>query len=1271
MSNFFGPQTQSGLGSGSSFFGPQPDPNAIPTVGGNFDAPLISAPRNLIAPAPANLSKVGAPLGLGDLALGQASAVLDRVRARQMSWQDAQKALATLSTSDKQTLAKLRGGAMTIDEQRALNIPSGGGLLHQVGSVLGSVVHEGENIASKFLGQALPGVPVGELRHTPVGQEAKNMLSDVNTTVRDLPAGLYKTGQSIARDIGAETTAPFGTGGLLGMLQGKSPSSHTYDDILKPMAQQYADTYGGFFTGDPLKSLKAIEAHPLGPVLDVLALASAGAGLAGRVASVSRALDTMKLTDLPGGGVRMGTVDRTSEVYQPLGINMEHYVRPTTSELKAEPALGEFSFVHNPVTGKTIFSPVGSDHGAIFDAMATPGGTAKLGDWRLPTETEGLQPGPRVIHGTGTFDGKGVSGITINPDEFVGVTEDPSKIVQDITDGANNTYITKGQLKGLAKSNERNAIDIKQYNETVPKYDPETGQRIEPAWYVTHGGKRIGANFPTKDSAIGYAQSMVTGGLQAAALRNAWRPFIAGEAPVESGYTRLYRGTTSGPLPTGLPDWMAENQGRWFTDNRAEAQRYAGEGGGVSYVDVPTDMAEAFKTERPPQLGGANEYMLPDEYANAARPSKAGQLSQERVVSGQEVSKGGIGSILKPRTQEVPLEQRSPFQIGAEAFLQRPRGSLIDAYNNARGITHAKEITNILDETVGKVLDNPDLAPNRRSFQQALAHGLQGMGFDLKRAYAGDLGKMQAADDANLGPAMSRAVHAGLMTMREASDLVRAGAIFLRPAYIPNNWAGNAFLNVIQQGVYAPINLAKSLVLDKHLGVNYTRAIDQSMGFNASRIALERPGGGYVQALTNPISHVMGAIGDQPFRRAAWLHEARRAGYRTLYDVKRLFDAADAEKAAYAGRKGINDWQLADTPNLQKIGEISNKAQEEIIKFGKYNDVEQGILSNLIFIYSWMRGSGRYFTRFPFEHPVQAAAMHSAANIGQNWLNQEMGGVPSFLIGAIPVGQDSKGNHILVNPFSVNPLGSGQQLIASMGSIANIMQDPKSFNKYSQQDPAQLLNPLLASGLEAYTGGRPMLKTYEQSIAPYRLFQDLEHPGRGQVYPTTREEALGRYVLGSMYPRQSSQAAITRSLQRERKDQPALRIDDETKLMKSALNFVPPPEFVDAYKKDLVQVKQQSDFQHQYASAHGSQGFTNMPASNRADAAIQYLNKYHLMSPTDLASVEDAINQTPSDLVLNNIANALWRMTGAGTVKRRWDAIMHIANNQSLTAARP
>jgi hypothetical protein len=319
-----------------------------------------------------------------------------------------------------------------------------------------------------------------------------------------------------------------------------------------------------------------------------------------------------------------------------------------------------------------------------------------------------------------------------------------------------------------------------------------------------------------------------------------------------------------------------------------------------------------------------------------------------------------------------------------------------------------------------------------------------------------------------------------------------------------------------------------------------------------------------------------------------------------------------------------------------------------------------------------MRGAGRYFSRFPMQHPIQAAAYMNVANIGESWLNQELGGVPNFLIGAIPIGKDDKGNSRLINPFSVNPLGSGQQMIASAASAKEILTHPENFNKYRDTDPTQLFNPLIQNTIEAYTGGRSWQETLPDSIAALRLKKNLEHPGSGQIYPTSKAEAIGQFAGGSLFPRQSSQQAITRSLQRERADQPELRIDDEVKAYEKATGTSIPEGFVDLYRQDLKNLDKQKDFQHSYAKKHGSQGFDNMPPKNRAEAAVEYLGKNNLMEPDTVASFTNLIENITNDQNMNDLANRLWRVTGVGRYKEKWDELTGRAEDTTqLTPARP
>jgi hypothetical protein len=584
------------------------------------------------------------------------------------------------------------------------------------------------------------------------------------------------------------------------------------------------------------------------------------------------------------------------------------------------------------------------------------------------------------------------------------------------------------------------------------------------------------------------------------------------------------------------------------------------------------------------------------------------------------------------------------------------RGRLIDRYDTAKGNTHEVETQRLMSE-VADVLDNPNLRVNRRTIKQ-VAQEVWG---DLQQTF--HEGKLRPAQISagNAGFLDNRLLAHGLSkgetALRETSDLVRAGAIYLRPAYLPNNWVGNTFMNMAHQGVLAPVNLAKSLVVDKYIGKQYTAAMDKVMGQNAAEVVTAPRGRGYVASITQPVAHSMGMVADQPFRRAAFLHEARRAGYSKLSDVQKLFDRATSTGAA-------RDQALRD------IATIGRRAQEEIVKFGEMNPTERSIVRNLIFVYSWVRGASRYAARFPLQHPIQANAyQHLAQDVGNPWLAKNMGGEPFFMAGSIPVGHDKNGNPIVINPFSLNPLGTAVDVARAAVGTAKVIRHPKSFNKFVDSDIAQLTNPLIQAYLTARGGGKPVGTQLKQTIAPLRLIHDLQHPGTGSIYPTSRIEALGHYVVGSMFPRVADQKAITASLERENRNNPIARIGMDMATLKSA-NINVPPEFVAQYQQDLVKVQEMKDFQSKYAGDHGQSGFRNLPPKNKADAAIKFLVKQGRLSPSDAKSYQQQMKSITNDADLSSFANDLFNSLGIGQYKRQWDELLRQAHGQELSRAR-
>jgi hypothetical protein len=708
----------------------------------------------------------------------------------------------------------------------------------------------------------------------------------------------------------------------------------------------------------------------------------------------------------------------------------------------------------------------------------------------------------------------------------------------------------------------------------------------------------------------------------------------------------------SGFNPTGAwkPYTAAINPdtGRITNVNLWEDLRGAGglEKGGLSKAD---ETALKMKVNKqyytPDQIADNPLYSVHDANGNAIRVNLP---SQEAAVHTAQ-------SLISPWSGK-PL---TAFAKGGGS-----RGQLWSRAMEAKGTTYADEENAIIKEL------EPILADTKYSTQP---RGVGGALSDVKQAFkeaparikedikatrakavakAATRGQEEAA---HFGPTMARATGAGGAALREFSDGVRAGAIYMHPAYIPNNWAGNAFMSAAHQGVLAPVNLAKAAMIDKYIGERYVVGMDKVMGETPMQ-ALGTGGrsSGYVNAITGPLARFMGRAADVPFRRAAFIHEARRLGYSKMGDIQNLFDRA----------------QQGDRAALQDIATAGRKAQEEIVKFGHMNAQERAIISRMIFVYSWMKGAGRYGARFPLQHPIQSGIFSNLGQqVGMPYVNRVMGGMPSFMAGSIPVGHDSKGNPIMINPFSLNPLGTALQAGEAIPGTLAALKGGGAFNRFAQTDIASMTNPLIQNYLNARSGGKGIVESMKQVIAPLRLYHDLRHPGSGSIYPTSRSEALGHYIVGAMYPREADQVAVTKALEREGQSNPIARIPTDMKTFKQLTGEDIPQELVTPYKHDLAEISREKSFKDDYASSHGQSGFRNLPPANKVDAALKYLAK-GFVSPQDLQQLKDGASQLKSDADLNSYANSLWSMTGSGQYKSLWDQMMRDARGRRVSRMR-
>jgi hypothetical protein len=495
-------------------------------------------------------------------------------------------------------------------------------------------------------------------------------------------------------------------------------------------------------------------------------------------------------------------------------------------------------------------------------------------------------------------------------------------------------------------------------------------------------------------------------------------------------------------------------------------------------------IAESYRWQYGPLFSGDVE-----EAASRAKEAPLGPLLDLTAVLGATAS--GASRVAAAGRAVKGREPGTSVTRAAARGLTRPK---------RRGFLTRKpkedELLEMEDEIRGALASEQlELAPAPKQGRRARARqGVENVKADLR-----------ATREAGKGKGLLGAIET---TVREASDGLRAGIIYVRPtAYAGGNIGSNTFLNLTDQGFLGPVNLAKSFALNRHLSPEAVRVIDTAMGLGATE-AIHGAGRGYVKAVTAPLIRGLGKGVDRPFRRAAFLQEARRSGRRKLADVERLIQEATTDKA-----------------KLREFSEMAVRANEEIVKFGKLSEAEQTYARTLFFVWNWTRAASRYSARYPFRHPVQSSAYLRVGEEGIRPLEEELENYPPWLRGALLSGEDEEGNPKLRNLGTINPLTTGVDLArASAGGLKVL--GGQDFDKFQEEDFASLLNPLLRTYLEAREGGRSFPEGIVDSVALARLGREALGGEGGKTFPSSLDEEMERFLLGPLAERTASREAI-------------------------------------------------------------------------------------------------------------------------------------------------
>jgi len=348
------------------------------------------------------------------------------------------------------------------------------------------------------------------------------------------------------------------------------------------------------------------------------------------------------------------------------------------------------------------------------------------------------------------------------------------------------------------------------------------------------------------------------------------------------------------------------------------------------------------------------------------------------------------------------------------------------------------------------------------------------------------------------------------------NNFQKLGLIYLKINYPIVQGLSNIAFNLIQQGAYAPRNLALAARLGQRVGPDVSAMIDDAVeqGLAGQLAGGERGAGA---RFSQTASHVATVIADKMPRRAAWLHEAYRQGYRTPEQIRAL---------------------LTDPNNMGDLVQVTQRAKEAIVDFGDLGPAEKNFVRHLIFVYPWVKGSVKYAGRFLRDHPIQAAALGQLGQQGEAVNLGAFGPRPSYMGNLVPVGGGRAIDLGSLNPFST-PVSVGQSLAALASG------------NWNAQPPAQMLSPAvqgIVDILRRRDAGNFPLKGSLPVVARNEFLSQmplaqlaasapgpqgdvvrslLGTPRKSKSFPN--QQLWLRFLLGGLYPRTYDVGAINKA----------------------------------------------------------------------------------------------------------------------------------------------
>lgn len=284
-----------------------------------------------------------------------------------------------------------------------------------------------------------------------------------------------------------------------------------------------------------------------------------------------------------------------------------------------------------------------------------------------------------------------------------------------------------------------------------------------------------------------------------------------------------------------------------------------------------------------------------------------------------------------------------------------------------------------------------------------------------------------------------KAVDAGMnKIMAPINEPMRTLLIFATPAYALNA-LGSAALLLVQDGFLAPLELGRSMAARHIYGPEVTRILDRLAGqTHASSLVTET---NWMTKGSQGLANAWQTVTDLHFRRAAVIHELRRAGllreHMTNDELKDFLQHED---------------------NAQAVNQAAQTARKAMLDFNSISWPEKAVLRHLFFVYSFVRSSAVWSLRYLRDHGIQSDVLAHAGESRQQNIDNLIGKMPDWFMkaGYFAVNPDT-----IYNPIQWNMPGMLEQTSTPLTAL---------FGNTPYSTPAELLGPAAQFGYEALTG---------------------------------------------------------------------------------------------------------------------------------------------------------------------------------------------------------